>query len=136
MKPDSRILKWLDKYIVDPLDFKKPLPRLIGVTFLFRSAEHEWGVRVSLPAWRGDWLWRNGLFSFYLHLPFCVSLSIRLPIPHWDRIFGWTFQFCLGWKSYNGRLAATLRFQNDDHEEFNNPTGPSGRAKGLDEGFV
>lgn len=158
MKPDSPILAWLDRNVVEPLDFKRPLPRVFGLTIGYRRSEDgEWGAQLSPPARRGDWLWRNGLFSFFLHLPFGMSLSVRLPIKFRRELrgceqpgeprnalkdavngywWGWTLQAMIGWKSYNGRPSLILRVQNDDHPEFNNPGGPSGRARGLDEGNV
>jgi len=137
IRSDSPVLAWLEKHVVEPLSFHRPLPRIIGITIGYRRAKDgEWGAQLSPPRWRGDWLWRNGLVSLYLHLPFGISLSLRLPFKHNGIWWGWTLQAMIGWKSYNGVPSLIFRIQNDSHTEYNNPSGPSGRAKGLEEGYV
>ena len=132
---------WFDKYVRNPLAFNRPLPRLIGVTIINRSTKNPeyryWNIlAVAMPG-EADSLWKNGLVSLYVHLPFGVSLSVRLPVPYGGRLFGYTLQTGIGWKGYNGYPFATLRIQNDEHEDYHNPDGPVvGRAKGLDEGNV
>ena len=134
------IHEWLDKYVREPLALNRVLPRVIGITILNRSVRRidyrYWNIiQIAWPGW-SDCLWKNGLFSLYLCLPFGVSLSIRLPIPYGGRIFGWTLQTGIGWKGYNGYPFATFRIQNDDHPDYHNPNGVYGRALGLDEGEV
>jgi len=121
----EKIVEFIDKYVVDPLDIGKPLPRMFGLTFGYFSGRRIVLVELDYPGIGGDQcLFRNGIFSFYLHLPFCVSWSLRIPYKGW----AYTWQVVIGWKPFNGRPALTFRITND--MKYSN------RPKGLTEGWV
>ena len=140
--PYGKFMVWIDTHIVNPLSFGRPLPRLIGITILNRSkndrTDYYWNIlQIAMPG-KADALWQNGLISCYVHLPFGISISIRLPVPYGGSFFGWTLQVAFGWKGYNGQLMGICRIQNDDHGDYHQPDKiPNvGRARGLDEGNV
>lgn len=138
---DHWFIRWFDKYIVEPTHLNRWFPspsgwRVFGIQIGFW--ENNWEdefclLRVEGPG-IGRKMWKNALFSFYFHLPFCLSIHLKLPIKFAGERWGYVLQAQIGWK-VTGNLSATLRVQPDLVDDYNTET-QHWRAKGLDEGWV
>ena len=151
--PKSGIIKWLDKYIVNPTHMKdnaQAFPswwspsgwRVFLITFGFYR---ETSTPMSQPVKEWVWLkvigpglgtnmWENGILSVAFHLPFGFSMHLKFPKEFEGERWGWAWQFQFGWKT-TGNLSATFRIRPDFHDDYNTKT-QYWRTKGLREGEV